>query len=879
MNIYIILGGNIVKKRNLTIISIIMAVTILFTCTISVFAYSGRIDPDIIAETSKTALKIEGEGIVLLKNEENILPLDGKKLNVFGVGSVCPFFGGAGSGCITSENPVSFYDALDEKGIEYNAELRKLYEKECGTEAIPTTSHPVVNNALGLILTKSQLPEMPVSLLTDEIMANAKSYSDTALVMISRTSAEGADLTEDVLRISDEERALVEKLNDNFKNIIVLFNISNIIEMGFVDEYENIKAAAAIWIPGEFGMLSVADMLTGEINPSGRLADTVAYNVSDHPSGVCFGTNEYDGGEYYVEYLEGIYVGYRYFETFAKDKVQYPFGYGLSYTEFKQELVDYSFDDGKVTATVKVTNTGDVAGKETVQLYYSAPYYNGGIEKSAICLGGYDKTKLLAPNESQTLTVSFDIEDMASYDHKNHETWILEKGTYKIILGKNVREHIDTFDYVLAEDKIMKYDNKTGVEITNKFDDVYNGFPVLSRADYEGTYPVFRQLTATDEIKNVDKIPEKTTEGTAPVTGAVYDETIMFEDVYENPELMDKFLDQLTVNEMVMMVIDGGYGTRGVERLGIPQTWDNDAPSSVKGQNGIAFTDSGTAYPCEVAVACTWNVDLAEEMGKCVGIEARDIGTDIWYAPGVNIHRNPAGGRNYEYYSEDPILSATMASALITGCYSEGLVVTIKHFALNDQESHREGVFTWADEQTMREIYLKAFEIPIKESPCLGVMSAFNRLGTNWCGGSSALLNDLLRGEWGFNGFVVSDYSWNFTGIGYMSPIIAVYNGNDTLLTGLWAVNLPSHVIAVTAQYYADPIGFGTALREACRHLITVKMHTKAFQEPYEYDGSLMGALLKPDEWEFEEPYTLSNIEYLLNNVLNTIIYFVKFIL
>ena len=242
------MGGNIVKKRNLTIISIIMAVTLLFTCTVSVFAYSGRIDLDIIAETSKTALKIEGEGIVLLKNEENVLPLDDKKLNVFGVGSVCPFFGGAGSGCITSENPVSFYDALDEKGIEYNAELRKLYEKECGTEAIPTTSHPVVNNALGLILTKSQLPEMSVSLLTDDIMNNAKAYSDTALIMISRTSEEGADLTEDVLRISDEERALVEKLNDNFKNIIVLFNISNIIEMGFVDEYENIKAAAAIWI-------------------------------------------------------------------------------------------------------------------------------------------------------------------------------------------------------------------------------------------------------------------------------------------------------------------------------------------------------------------------------------------------------------------------------------------------------------------------------------------------------------------------------------------------------------------------------------------------------------------------------------------------------
>ena len=853
-----------------------MVMTLLFTCTVSAFAYSGRIDPDIIAETSKVAMEIEAEGIVLLKNEDNVLPLDGKKLNVFGVGSVCPFFGGAGSGCITSENPVSFYDALDDRGIEYNAELRELYEDECGTEAIPTTSHPVVNNALGLILTKSQLPEMSVSLLTDDIMNNAKAYSDTALVVISRTSAEGTDLTEDILRISDEERALIEKLNANFENIIVLLNISNIIEMGFIDEYENIKAAAAIWIPGEFGMYSVADMLTGKVNPSGKLADTVAYSVNDHPSSVCFGTNEYDGGEYYVEYLEGIYVGYRYFETFAKDKVQYPFGYGLSYTEFTQELVSYNFDDGKVTANVKVTNTGDVAGKEVVQLYYSAPYYEGGIEKSAICLGGYAKTKLLDAGESQTLTVSFDIDDMASYDHKNNEAWILEKGTYKIILGKNVREHIDTFDFVQAEDKIIKYDDKTGVEITNKFDDVYSDFPVLSRADYEGTYPVFRQLTATDEIKNVDIIPEKTTEGTAPITGAVYDETIMLQDVYENPELMDKFLDQLTVNEMVMMVIDGGYGTRGVERLGIPQTWDNDAPASIKGQNGIAFTDSGTAYPCEVVVACTWNVELAETMGKCVGIEARDIGTDIWYAPGVNIHRNPAGGRNYEYYSEDPVLSGTMASAVITGCYSEGLIVTIKHFVMNDQESHREGVFTWADEQTMREIYLKAFEIPIKESPCYGVMSAFNRIGTNWCGGSSALLNDLLRGEWGFDGFVVSDYSWNFTGIGYMSPIIAVYNGNDTLLTGLWAVNLPSHVIAVTAQYYADPIGFGTALREACRHLCIAKMQTKAFLDPYEYDDTLQGALLKPDEWDFEEPYILSNIEYIINNVLNTIVYFVK---
>lgn len=867
------------KKIIFKAFSIVLVITMLVSCCISVSAYSGRIDRDIIAQTSMVARDIEAESIVLLKNENNFLPLNGKKLNVFGVGSVCPFFGGAGSGCILSENPVSFYDALDEEGIEYNKELRSLYERNCGTSAIPTTKNPVVNNALGLALTKSALDEMPVIKITDKVLNNAVAYSDTALIMISRTSEEGEDLEEDVLRLSDTEKALVEKVNGAFENVIVLFNISNIIEMGFLEKYENIKAAASIWIPGEFGMLSVAKMLKGEINPSGRLADTVAYSVNDHPSGVCFGTNKYNGGEYYVEYLEGIYMGYRYFETFAKDKVQYPFGYGLSYTEFDKELLSYNTQNGKISVDVKVTNTGTVSGKDVVQLYYSAPYYEGGIEKSAICLGAFDKTNILAPGESETLTISFDIADMSSYDHKTKEAWILERGTYSIILGENVREHIDCFDFEVLEDIVYKYDDVTGAEISNRFDDVYNGFPVLSRAKDSGDFPEFRQLTANDEIKKVDIIPDTRAEGIAPITGAVYDEPIMLQDVYNDMSLMDKFLDQLTVNEMVMMVIDGGYGTRGVERLGIPQTWDNDAPSSVKGPKGIAFTDSGTAYPCEVAVACTWNTDLAELMGKSVGIEARDLHTDIWYAPGVNLHRNPAGGRNYEYYSEDPLLSGKMAAALIRGCDSEGLVVTIKHFVLNDQESHREGVFTWANEQTMRELYLKAFEIPLKESNCMGVMSAFNRIGTKWCGSSSALLKDLLRGEWGFNGFVVSDYSWNFTGTGYMNPVIAVYNGNDTMLTGIWAVNMPSHVASVTAQYYKDPVGFGTALREACRNLCMAKMHTKAFLEPYDYDGSLWASLTTFDEWEFEFPYVWSFIVYCLNNMLNVLIYFVRFIL
>jgi len=867
------------KKTAIKLVGIILVLIMAVLPSLNAFALSGDLDPDIIAETSQTAIDIEGEGIVLLKNEENLLPLNGKKLNIFGAGSVCPFYGGSGSGSVVSENPTSFYDALDAEGVEYNKNLRELYEDKCGSNETIKTDNTVVNNLLALILAKSSLKEMPEKYLTDELMASAKAYSDTALIMISRTSAEGTDLTHDILCLNEDEKALVEKVDSTFDDVIVLFNIANVMEMGWIDEYESIKAAAIIWIPGEFGMTAVARMLKGQINPSGRLADTVAYCVDDHPSSECFGSHKYNGGGYYVEYLEGIYVGYRYFETFAKDKVQFPFGYGLSYTEFEKSVVSTEFNSDTISVEVNVTNTGSAAGKETVQLYYSAPYYEGGIEKSAICLGGYAKTDIIQPGESQVITVSFDTDDMASYDHKKNEAWILEAGTYKIILGENAREHIAVYDYTVSEDKIMKYDDVTGTEIQNRFDDVYSGFPVLSRADAQGTYPEFRQLSATEEIKNVDNLPEPETQGEAPKTGVEYDQVITLHDVYEDESLWDAFLDQLTVNEMAMLVIDGGYGTRGIERLGIPQTWDNDGPSSVKGQNGLCYVDSGTAYPCETALACTWNVELALEMGRGAGKEARDMGTDIWYAPGVNIHRNPAGGRNFEYFSEDPVLSGKMAAAIINGCNEEGLVVTIKHFVLNDQESHREGIFTWANEQTMREIYLKAFEIPVKEADCKGVMSAFNRLGVNWCGGSSALLKDVLRSEWGFEGFVVSDYSWNFTGSGYMSPVIAVYNGNDTILSGIWAVNLPSHITAVTAAYYRDPIGFGSALREASKNLCIAKMHTKAFLEPYEYDGSFIGALDLPSEWEFESPYVFSVIRFIFNNFLNVIIFVVRHIL
>lgn len=859
------------------IISLFLAAVLISACSfVQAYALSGRVSADVAENSKKAAVEAEAQGIVLLKNDDDFLPLNGRKLNIFGTGSVYPFMGGAGSGAITSDDPVTFYEALDEEGIEYNRELRELYEANIGTNKMPRTDNTVINNLLQVALSIDSLKEMPVKKLTDKIMKNAVEFSDTALVMISRTSAEGSDLGFDTLRLNDTEKELVELVTEKFENVIVLFNIGNVMQMDWLEKYDSIKAAAIVWIPGEFGFISVAQMLTGKVNPSGRLADTISFDVEDHPSGEVFGSYSYadDSGKHFVEYQEGIYVGYRYFETFCPEKVMYPFGYGLSYTGFEKTVTSKSFDSDEISVSVNVRNTGNTAGRDTVQIYYSAPYEEGGTEKSAICLGSFAKTGIIEPGASETVTVTFNTDDMASYDRVNEKAWVLSAGEYRIILGENARDRLDEFTYSVREDKVINTDSVTESPITNLFDDSYSGFTVLSRADHDGTYPEYRERTQNEAVINSDSLPEPVTEGTAPKTGVKYEETITLQDVYEDESLWDAFLDQLTLDEMALLVCDGGYGTAGIERLGIPATMDNDGPSSIKGRNGLLYRDSGAAFPCETAIACSWNVEVAYNIGVAFGLEAEDIGTDILYAPAVNIHRNPRGGRNFEYFSEDPVISGKMAAAIINGCSSEDLVVTIKHFALNDQETHRNGVYTWADEQTMREIYLKAFEIAIKESECDGVMSAYNRIGADWCGGKSALLIDLLRKEWGFTGFVVSDFTSNITGSGYMSPVLGVYNGNDTILTGIKGVFLPGHKLAVKNQYRNDPIGFGTALRERCKELCTAKMKTRAFTNPEKtYDDSFAAALVSPGEWDFTFPYVLSVFRYLLNNLTYAVIY------
>ena len=869
-------------KKVSKVCSVILAVLIL-AASVHMFALaqSGNLGAQVAAYTRQIAVDIESEGVVLLKNKDNALPLGDRCVNVFGAGSVVPFYGGAGSGAVTTQDPVDLYEAFDTAGIKYNAKLKALYEKHCKSPtAAASTDNTVINNLLQLALADSSLDEMPVRYLTASVMKQAKEFSDTAIIVISRTSAEGSDLSADTLRLSGTEKELVECVTSAFENVIILFNTGNVMEMGWLDDYDSIKAAALIWIPGEFGLEGAAKVLSGEVCPSGRLADTVSYSVDDHPSGASFGSIKYDDGGNYVEYLEGIYVGYRYFETFAKDKVQFPFGYGLSYTKFSKSAASFSVSGGKITACVTVKNTGKCAGKEVVQLYYSAPYKKGGIEKSAICLGAFAKTRLLKPGESQKIKLTMPVRSMASYDYKGEQAYVLDKGNYKLTLADDIRSPYASYTYRAGERKVYRTDEVTGTKIKNLFDDAYSGAPVLSRADGKNAFPAAHTLEATEAVKNCDSLPEPVKEGEAPKQGVKYEKPIMLADVAKDESLWEPFLDQLTVDEMITLAIHSGYETQGVPRLGIPATEDNDGPSSLKGRHGLVYTDCGTAYPCETAIACTWNLPLAEKTGAGVGKEAADMGEDIWYAPGVNIHRNPRGGRNFEYFSEDPLLSGKMGAAIVKGAASEGLVTTVKHFALNDQESHRNGLFVWADEQTMREIYLRAFEIPVKEGGTAGIMSAYNRIGADWCGGKAALLKDLLRKEWGFDGYVISDYSANVTGSGYMSPVLAVYNGNDTMLTGVWIINRPGHEISMRIAYAKDPVGFGRALREAVKNLCKGKMQTKAFTHPeITYDESLIGSLVKLSEWKFEFPYTFSMFRYLLNNAAYVVIYAFRFIL
>lgn len=802
-----------VKKHSLfvKVAAAMLSLCVVIGMPVSSYASSGDIDAGILSDSRALAQQIEEEGIVLLENNNDILPLGSSaKVNVFGYAAYSPKYGASsGSGNVSSDNCTGFYDALTLAGIEYNTTLYSTYK-----------SYVNLSSA-----------EMPASKIDFD---QAKEYSDIAIIMIGRCGMEGDDLDPEDLVLTDTEATLVDTVCANFDHVIMLYNIANMMEFGYLEDYPQIEGAMIIWNTGEVGMVAVGEVLTGAVNPSGKLTDSIAYSLDDYPTTVNFGDFSYsDEDATFVEYEEGIYLGYRYFETFGVD-VQYPFGYGLSYTDFKWDVSNYNYDGSTVSVDVKVTNTGKRTGKDVVELYASVPYIPGGIEKSAIQLSTYEKTGALAPGESETVSLSFDIWDIASYDMNDEEAWVLDAGEYKLYVSTDVETPVSECSFYIPEKRVQKYDDVTGVEIKNLFDDAcYDGFTVLSRNDAEGTIPTAPDNeTCPVDISDIDVAvaPEVDEDAVAPTFGATYDETIYLQDVYQNPDLMDAFLDQITVDEAISLICDCGYKSPSVNRLGIVGTQDNDGPASVKGSGGLLYSDSGVAWPIGTCLAATWNLDLAYAHGVQCGIEAADIGTDVWYSPTANLHRSPLGGRNFEYYSEDPVVTGRIATKIVEGAQSTGLTITLKHLVLNEQETNRWGALTWANEQTIREIYLRPFEKAIKEGGATGVMSSYARLGKTWCGGNQTLIKDLLRTEWGYKYFVISDFSVYGIYGGYMNPRMCVYARNDATLTGLYAIQQAAIPNLMKQEYEANPVAFGQGMRDCVEDILNMKMNSTAFK-------------------------------------------------
>lgn len=839
------------KKNARKIVSVVLAVVLAFSAAVGTFAVSDMIAVDTKTESVRIAKQIQAEGTVLIENKDSLLPLANKKVSVFGITSYNPNLGGGGSGSIETGEAVDLFTGLTNAGIEYNSTVFDVYKNYIAEKTSSSADNPLISMIAGLLGTS--IDELPVGNIDQSVFDSAKSYSDTAIITFGKAGSELSDLSADDIRLSDDERALLDKVCYEFKNVIVIMNSSNIYEMDWINEYPSIKAVLLTWLLGEVGLDSVAKIISGDVNPSGKLPDTIACKIEDYPTTPNFGMFKYNNAVFksFVNYAEDIYLGYRYFETFAPEKVMYPFGYGLSYTTFDWKTVGYSDSGDSITVKVKVTNTGDRAGKDVVEVYFSAPYTKGGIEKSAVELAGYAKTGELAPGKSETVTVSFDKRDMSSYSEKA-EAYVLEKGNYEIKIGTSCRDFEDVRNCNVASTVTYKTDDVTGKEIKNLFGEIRGDFPLLSR-NGEETMPLAPiNFVAPDEVLNCDVRPDPV-EGEVPKTGVKYESgVIKLADVYADESLWDAYLDQFTLQEMIDIICGSGYKTVGLDRLGLPATVDNDGPGAVKGKGGLVYKDVGLGFPAETVIAATWNDGLTEEYGEIMGQQAAELGVHVWYAPGCNLHRHPCGGRNFEYFSEDPLLSGKMAAAVVRGVQSKGIIPTVKHFVCDEQETMKlaQGLFTWLSEQALRELYLRPFEIAVKEGHAKGMMTAYNRIGAHWCSGYKTLVTDLLCTEWGYDGFIVTDAYMDFTGNGYMDPVLAIYAGNNALLTSLWYIAQKAQFqVNIKQTYESDPSGFGKALRNSVYGLCRMVMQTAAF-DPTDTTGNRGGTIL---EYENEE--------------------------
>jgi beta-glucosidase len=762
--------------------------------------------------------ELSDEGIVLLKNTDGLLPLTDGKVNVFGYAAYNIRYGGSGSGGADASSALDLFAGLKNAGISFNETLDAFYRAQDDLSQKGSS-----NGLISVIVTmmgKKTTDEPAIDYLTDDVVAQAKEYSNTALVVIGSDGVEATDFTLNALALTKNRTDLFDKICANFENVIVVVNAGNAMELGFLEQYPSIKAALWIGTPGPKGCNSLGNILAGEVNPSGRLTDTYAYDAGSSPASVNFGDYKYDNikGMSFIDYNEGIYVGYRYYETRYqgdeegyKAAVQFPFGYGLSYTAFDWKVSDFTFDDTSINVNVAVTNTGNMSGKDVVEVYFSAPYQAGGIEKSAIELAGYAKTNLLAPGESQTVTVTFPLRDLSSYDMNKEQAYVLDAGDYAIKVGRSVHDIVDEKTLTVPETFVYKTDDTTGTQIENRFGYGDGGLTYLSRNDWTGTYPNNDSLshTASQAVLDGAAAQKPAVDGSAvPVTGA--ENGIQLADLkglnYDDPK-WQAYLEQFTVDELKEVFVNAAYRTVPVERLGLPQTILLDGPA---GLNSLFSKVSAMSYPTEVVIASTWNDELTYRFGEAVGTEANAYGVSVWYAPAMNLQRTPQGGRNFEYFSEDPLLSGKISAGMVRGAQSKHVLVTIKHFVLNDQETNaRSGIYVWANEQAIRELYLRPFEISVKEGKASGAMSSFAHIGYKWCGGNPELLENVLRGEWGFQGFVTTDAVLGK----FMDANLALHYGNDLML----AVMPTNNRRYLNELYAEDPAGVTKGL-QVCLH-------------------------------------------------------------
>ncbi len=673
---------------------------------------------DVLSDETAAAGKqlssdIGDEGVVLLKNQDGTLPLTEKKLNVFGWASTNPCYGGTGSGGVDSSQSISLLAGLENAGFELNTELSDFY-----------TDYNTVRETGSLDgNTNWTLPEPSADSYTAEMMDNAKAFSDTALIVIARIGGEGDDLPTDMstvkyitdepgmahegdfvagqtyLELSKTERDLVDLVTSNFDNVIVLYNGANAFELGWVDEYENIRGVVTVAGPGQDGFGSLGRVLSGEVNPSGRLADTYVYDLTKTYNFNNIGSFLYDNTQEFadkdtdlynlvsfVNYTEGIYVGYKFYETAAVEglidydtTVQYPFGYGLSYTTFEQKMSDLQVsEDGSVSFDVTVTNTGDVAGKDVVEVYFTPPYTNGGIEKAEVNLLDFGKTGLLDPGASETLTFTFNEEDLASYDDLVNRAYVLEKGTYNISIRSDSHTVLDSRDFVKDSTVVYDQDNPRSTDqiaATNVFDDARGNVTYLSRADHFANYAEATAAPASysmpDDVKavflnNDTYNPEdyNNPDDVMPTTGA--SNGVMLADLagkdYDDP-LWNDLLDELTVEDMGTLIAKAGFSTIEIPSIGKVATNEIDGPSGL--HSFFNPNMKGYSYPAPTTLACTWNKELAHRLGELIGTEASEVGVNGWYGPAMNIHRSAFSGRNFEYYSEDAQLSGEMAAQTV----------------------------------------------------------------------------------------------------------------------------------------------------------------------------------------------------------------------